>query len=110
MVNDTAKTLLYNDLSTEMAEKYYGALVPQSYAALEKPVDFAVPDITISKTYIICDDDKAFPTAAQYHLAEALGIEQISVSGGHTAFASVPEKLAGVLAGMVEPGVNQHPL
>lgn len=106
VVNEKAKGLLYNDLSTEMADKYFSALVPQSHAALEKPVDFAVPDITIPKMYIICEDDKAFPTAAQHHCANSLGIKAASVSGGHTAFASVPDKLAAILAGVVEPGVD----
>ncbi|KAG6358309.1 hypothetical protein INS49_014193 [Diaporthe citri] len=50
VVNEKAKGLLYNDLSTEMAETYFSALLPQSHVALEKPVDFAVPDITIPKT------------------------------------------------------------
>lgn len=102
VVNQNAKRVLYNDLSTEVADKYFSALVPQSQAALEKPVDFAVPDITIPKTYIICDDDQAFPTAAQHNLADSLGLRKVSVSGGHSAFASVPDELAGVLAGLVE--------
>lgn len=106
VVNEKTKSVLYNDLSTDMAETYYSCLVPQSHAALEKPVDFAVPDITIPKTYIICEDDKAFPTAAQHHWANSLGIKAASVSGGHTAFASVPDKLAATLAGVLEPGVN----
>lgn len=89
-----------------MAEKYYSALAPQSHAALEKPVDFAVPDLTIPKMYIICEDDKAFPTAAQHHWADSLGMQAVSVSGGHTAFASVPDKLAAILAGVVDAGVN----
>lgn len=110
MVNQKAKSLLYNELSSEMADKYFSALVPQSHAALEKPVDFSVPDITIPKTYIICEDDQAFPTAAQHHLADSLGLRKESVPGGHTAFASVPDKLARVLVGLVEPYANEHPL
>lgn len=85
-----------------MADEYFSALVPQSYAALEKPVDFSVPDITIPKTYIVCKGDQAFPTAAQHHWIKTLGLREVSVSGGHTAFASVPDELAGVLAGQVE--------
>lgn len=102
VVNDKAKALLYNDLSTEMAEKYFGALVPQSWAAMEKPVDFSVPDITIPKTYIICEGDQAFPTAAQHYWSDELGLQKVSVSGGHTAFASVPDELASVLVGMLK--------
>ncbi|KAI7778810.1 hypothetical protein LA080_001591 [Diaporthe eres] len=66
------------------------------------PVDFSVPDITIPKTYIVCEGDQAFPTAAQHHWINTLGLREVSVSGGHTAFASVPDELAGVLAGQVE--------
>lgn len=85
-----------------MAEKYFSALVPQSHAALDKPVDFSVPDITIPKAYIICDNDQAFPTAAQHHMADSLGLRKVSVSGGHSAFASVPEELADALAALAE--------
>lgn len=102
VVNQKAKSVLYNDLSNEMADKYFSALVPQSYAALEKPVDFSVPDITIPKAYIVCEGDQAFPTAAQHHWTNTLGLRELSVSGGHTAFASVPDELAGVLARQVE--------
>ncbi|KAH8779776.1 Alpha/Beta hydrolase protein [Diaporthe sp. PMI_573] len=102
VVNQKAKSLLYNDLSTEVAEKYFNALVPQSWAAMEKPVDFSVPEITIPKTYIICDDDQAFPKAAQHYWSDTLGLPKVSVSGGHAAFASVPDELASVLVGLVE--------
>ncbi|KAG8164260.1 hypothetical protein KVR01_006178 [Diaporthe batatas] len=102
IVNQKAKEVLYNDLSEEMADKYFSALVPQSQAALEKPVDFSVPEITIPKAYIVCERDQAFPTAAQRHFVNTLGLRELSVSGGHTAFASVPDELAGVLVGQVE--------
>lgn len=110
MVNETAKDVLYNDMTPEMADEYFSALVPQSHAALEMPVEFAVPDITIPKKYIICDDDQAFPPAAQYNLANSLGLEQLSIAAGHSAFASAPDKLAGLLAGVAEQGVNEKPL
>lgn len=101
-MNEKAKNLLYNDLSTEVAERYFSALVPQSWAAMEKPVDFSVPDITIPKTYLICEGDRAFPAAAQHYWSDKLGLPKVSVSGGHTAFASVPDELASALVGMVK--------
>ncbi|KAK3995732.1 Alpha/beta hydrolase fold-1 [Cladorrhinum sp. PSN332] len=101
-VNDKAKPLLYNDLPPETAEEFYKALVPQSYAAVIQPVPFAVPDITIPKTYIVCERDAAFPVPLQEHLATALGFSKKTISAGHSPFASAPDELADLLISIAE--------
>lgn len=93
---------MYNDLSPEKAQELFDELVPQSYDAVIQPVDFAVPDITIPKTYVVCEKDNAFPTALQHHLSSSLGFEKVTVSGGHTAFASIPDELATALVRIAE--------
>lgn len=93
---------MYNDLSPEMAQKFFEALVPQSYAATIQPVDFAVPDITIPKTYVVCEQDNALPAALQRHWSSSLGFEEVSVSGSHTVFASVPDEVATALVKIAE--------
>lgn len=64
----------------------------QSYEAVIQPVDFAVPDITILKTYVICERDNAFPTALQHQLSSSLGFENVTVSGGHALWLPCPQE------------------
>ncbi|KAM7190849.1 alpha/beta-hydrolase [Rhypophila sp. PSN 637] len=99
---DLAKPLLYNDLPDKAADHMFAQLVPQSYAATVQPLEFAVADVTIPKTYIVCEKDAAFPVPLQKHLASGFGFVQKSVSGGHSAFASVPDELAEVLIQIAE--------
>ena len=71
-----------------------------------QPVDFAVPDITINMTYIVCEGDNAFPTSLQHHLGSLSGFRKITVSGGHTACTSVPDELAEMLVRIAEDVVE----
>lgn len=81
---------------------YYKALVPQSCQAVITPVDFAAPDITIPKTYIVCEKDNAFPVQLQHELSSGLGFNKLTVNGGHSAFASVPGEVADALVRIAE--------
>lgn len=101
-VNKKSKDCLYNDLSPEGADMYYKALVTQSYKAVITPVDFAVPDITNPKTYIVCEKDNAFPVPVQHELSTGLGFNKLTVNGGHSAFASVPGEVADALVRIAE--------
>lgn len=103
-VNEKAKDLLYNDLPPDKAEAMFDGLVPCSYEPFVTGVNFAVPDVTIPKTFIICEGDALFPPEHQRALASACGkdLSQVSVTGGHSAFASVPEELAEMLVQIAE--------
>lgn len=81
---------------------YYKALVPQSYEAVTTPVDFAAADITIPKTYIVCEKDNAFPAPLQNELSAGLGFNKLAVNGSHSAFASVPDEVADALVRIAE--------
>lgn len=98
-VNETAKDLLYNDLAPDKAQAMFDGLVPCSCEPFVTGVSFAVPDVTIRKTFIVCEGDALFPPGHQKALASACGkdLNQASVSGGHSAFTSVPEELADIL-------------
>ncbi|KAI0162290.1 alpha/beta-hydrolase [Xylariaceae sp. FL1272] len=96
-VTDEAKDVLYNGLSAETAQEYFDELVPQSLTAATEPVDFAVPDITIGKTYIITENDLAFLPSLQQQTVDDLGLASVSVSGGHSSYASVPDEVANAL-------------
>ncbi|OTA91101.1 hypothetical protein M434DRAFT_76884 [Hypoxylon sp. CO27-5] len=103
-VNEKAKDLLYNDLPPDKAQAMFESLVPCSYEASVTGVDYAVPEVTIPKTFIVCEGDAVFPSEQQRGLAAACGqdVKQVSVSGGHSAFASVPEEVADVLVRIAE--------
>lgn len=103
-VNAKAKDLLYNDFSAHEAQTIFDSLMPCSYEAFTTGVDFAVPDVTIPKTFIVCEKHALFPPEHQKSLVAACGsdLKEVSVSGEHSAFASVPEELAGVLAQLIE--------
>jgi len=108
-----AKDLFYNDLPVEKAEATFATLVPQSLAAQTTAVDYVATDVhsSVPKTYIICDVDVAFPAVLQKQMADACGFRQFHVSGGHSAFMSVPEEVAKVLVDQVvgggEPSVDR---
>jgi len=80
--------------------------VPQSLAAQTTGVDYVATDVhsSVTKTYIICDVDVAFPAVLQKQMADACGFRQFHVSGGHSAFMSVPEEVAKVLVDNVVGG------
>lgn len=82
----------------------FDGLVSCSYEPFVTGVTFAVPDVNIPKTFIICAGDALFPPKHQTALASACGkdLNQVSVSGGHSAFASVPDELVEVLVQVVE--------
>ncbi|KAJ0114846.1 hypothetical protein J7T55_004588 [Diaporthe amygdali] len=103
-VNEKSKKHLYNDLSPKTTEEFYKALVPQSYKAVITPIDFAAPDISIPKTYIVCEKDNAFPVPLQHELSTGLGFNKLVISGGHSAFASVPDEVADALVKIAEGG------
>lgn len=102
-VNEKAKDLLYNDLPPDRAQAMFDGLLPCSYEPFVTGVTFAVPDVTIPKSFIVCEGDGLFPPEHQRALASACGkdLNRASVSGGHSAFASVPEELADVLVQIV---------
>ncbi|KAL7626162.1 hypothetical protein AAE478_002932 [Parahypoxylon ruwenzoriense] len=53
---------IYNGLPPEKAQEYFEALIPVSYTALTQPIDFAASEITVPKTYIVCEDDRELPS------------------------------------------------
>ncbi|KAI0139994.1 alpha/beta-hydrolase [Hypoxylon sp. NC0597] len=108
-VNEEAKDLLYNDLPPDKAQAMFDSLVPCSYKAFITGVDYAVPEVTIPRTFIVCESDALFLPEHQKGLATACGedVKQVSVSGGHSAFASVPEEIADILARIAEEQIGQ---
>ncbi|KAK8070197.1 hypothetical protein PG994_006813 [Apiospora phragmitis] len=102
-VNEKAKGALFNDLPEPERDEWLEKLVPHSQDAMETPVDFVVADITIPKTYVICEMDQALPVCLQEKLVEAVpGFGTERIHAGHSPFLGRPKKCAGLIAQIAE--------
>ncbi|OTA96140.1 hypothetical protein M434DRAFT_68137 [Hypoxylon sp. CO27-5] len=68
------------------------ALVHQSKASLEAPVQFTAVDVTVPKTYIVCTEDPNLPASLQESMAQAAGCKIVKVEAGHFPFLESTEK------------------
>lgn len=94
---------MYSDATEEEQRKAFAMTLPHSQDAFETPVNFIATDITISKTYLICEDDQVFPPALQRHLAKSTpGMKEASISAGHCPFLGKCEETAKVIIEIVE--------
>ncbi|KAK6855037.1 hypothetical protein PG995_008569 [Apiospora arundinis] len=102
-VNEKAKEALFNGFPEAEQEAYLAKLVPHSQDALETPVDFVVTDITIPKTYIVCELDQALPASLQEKLVETVpGFQAERIRTGHSPFLSNPKECAELIAKIAE--------
>ncbi|KAI1258725.1 alpha/beta-hydrolase [Xylariaceae sp. FL1019] len=103
-VNEKAKPLLYSDFPADKADATFDSLEPCSYEAFTSGVNFAVPDVVIPKAFIVCNGDALFLRQHQEAIAMACGTElkRFSVSGGHSAFVSVPAEVADVVVEFIK--------
>ncbi|KAK8124223.1 hypothetical protein PG999_004141 [Apiospora kogelbergensis] len=98
-VNEKTKEALFNDLPEEEQDAYLAKLVPHSQDAMETPVDFVVTDITIPKTYIICEMDQGLPASLQERLVETVpGFQVARIWASHSPFLSKPNECAELIA------------
>ncbi|KAH8892851.1 alpha/beta-hydrolase [Thozetella sp. PMI_491] len=93
-VKDEAKEFLYHDLPHEQAEACFNRLKPHSHAVYTTPFTYTTADITIPKTYVIHEQDKAVPAAVQEQWAGLLYLKTASINASHSAFASKAEEPA----------------
>jgi pimeloyl-ACP methyl ester carboxylesterase len=92
---DVVRQVLCADVDPQLAEAGIRRLVLQSLASFTTPS--AAPDRTHPTTYIILENDRAIPLAAQEHMAAAADhIERLPSS--HQPMISMPDRLAQVLS------------
>ncbi|CEI69284.1 hypothetical protein FVEN_g3967 [Fusarium venenatum] len=89
-LNEGAKDTFYNDLPSEEAGKALSACALQSTASLETPSDFVATDITVSRTYVVCEEDHCIPKQGQLAMAGAMGggVVMETIKSGHVPFLS----------------------
>ncbi|KAK8085734.1 hypothetical protein PG997_007005 [Apiospora hydei] len=104
LVNEKAKDALFNDFPDEAErDAWLAKLVPMSQDAMETPVDFVVADITIPKTYVICELDRALPVALQEKLVESMpGFRTERIRAGHSPFVGKAKECADLIAKIAE--------
>ncbi|KAK8880234.1 Alpha/beta hydrolase fold-1 [Apiospora arundinis] len=108
-VNEKAKEALFNGFPEAEQAAYLAKLVPHSQDALETPVDFVVADITIPKTYIVCELDQALPASLQEKLVETVpGFQAERIGAGHSPFLSNPKECAELIAKISEGDGEDH--
>ncbi|KAJ4024640.1 hypothetical protein NW752_003205 [Fusarium irregulare] len=101
-LNDGAKDTFYNDLPSDDADKALAQCAHQSTASLETGADFVATDITVPKTYVICDIDHCIPVEGQQAMAGAMGegVQIETIHAGHVPFLS--EEAMGKVVDIVE--------
>ncbi|RGP68833.1 hypothetical protein FSPOR_5039 [Fusarium sporotrichioides] len=87
-LNDGAKDAFYNDLPSEEVDKALAACTLQSTASFETPSNFVATDITVPRTYVVCEEDHAIPKQGQLAMAGAMGegVVTETIKSGHLPF------------------------
>ncbi|RSM07075.1 hypothetical protein CEP52_005453 [Fusarium oligoseptatum] len=92
-VNEKGFQMLYNDTTEEEARKN----------AFETGIDFIASDITIPKTYIICENDLIFPVALQEKLVKLTpGMKERRIAAGHSPFLGKAPDTCKILVEIAE--------
>jgi hypothetical protein len=87
-LNDKAQNSFYNDCVPEVARKAISECVNHSTASLETPADFVATDITVPKTYVVCEIDNTVPVQGQFAMVGAMGdgVTVERIEAGHCPF------------------------
>ena len=87
-----------NDLDRETTEWLLGNLREDPPLPYTYKVEVSSLPEGISSTYIVCEKDQALPVEFQLEQARNAGVDEIvHLDAGHSAFASRPAELAGLL-------------
>ncbi|KAM5354112.1 hypothetical protein ACJ41O_000762 [Fusarium nematophilum] len=105
-LNEKAFEKLYNDTSEEEGRKVFAKVLPHSQDAFELGMDFTAVDITIQKTYLICENDLLFDPALQEQLVKLTpGMKEARLAAGHSPFLGKSPETANLL---IEIGDGRH--
>ncbi|EFX05244.1 hypothetical protein CMQ_3313 [Grosmannia clavigera kw1407] len=78
---------LYDDATEEESKRAFKLITTHSQDAFETEVDFIPSDITIPKSYIICENDRVIPVAVQEQMINGTpGMKAHRLSAGHSPF------------------------
>ncbi|KAJ3531153.1 hypothetical protein NM208_g9005 [Fusarium decemcellulare] len=102
-LNHIAFEKLYNDASEEEAKEIFAKVLPHSQDAFETGINFIASDITIPKTYLICENDLVFPLSLQEQLVRHTpGMKEMRIAAGHSPFLGKCPELSNLLIEIAE--------
>lgn len=65
--------------------------------------EFIDEEITVPKTYVLCENDIALPTEYQAYFIGVGGYEDVvRVKSGHSPFLTIPEQMIEIICGIAE--------
>lgn len=96
----------YNDINPETAKSLADSLLPQATLAYESPASaqaWAEPAFEGKLAFLKCTQDQALPLLLQDMFVERSGVKWTvgSIDAGHSAWASKPKEVAGLVEGFV---------
>ncbi|KAF5705024.1 hypothetical protein FGLOB1_8164 [Fusarium globosum] len=99
-MTDVAKPLFFSDLPPEKQDEAWKLVLgSQSQKSLGHVSDFINSDVTVPKTYILCEKDQTVPPELQEVLIQAGVFEKVEkLSSGHFPFVSIPQETAKLCA------------
>jgi pimeloyl-ACP methyl ester carboxylesterase len=88
----------YHDCPAETVAFARANLCPESTAASGTPLDLTLRSDEISKSYIVCSEDRAIPPEWQRRMAARLPESDVyTLQSSHSPFFSMPDRLAQTL-------------
>ena len=103
MVPEQARNSVYSGCSEEAIQTALEATLPHSQDAFETSLDFIAADITIPKTYIICEKDQLLLLPLQEQLVESTpGMKAARLATGHSPFLEQTMETAELISKIVE--------
>jgi pimeloyl-ACP methyl ester carboxylesterase len=93
-----ARALFYHDCDEATVDWAFARLTPAPPGILVEPV--SLPRFwpaALSRSYIICREDRALPFASAMNTARRLGVVPLSIAGSHSPFLTRPGELAELL-------------
>lgn len=97
---EAARAMLCNDADDEQSAFILDRVVDDAAALLTETVDLSGYRLPIPRTYIHLSDDRCYPPELQTRSAESIGAEVVTVSSGHMAMVTVPDRIATIMAGI----------
>ena len=95
---DGARETFFHDCDEATVEWAAARLVPQPLAPVLEPVTLSrLAGVDLPRSYVVCLEDRAFPTRVCRQQAARLGVEPLTIATSHSPFLSRPKELAALL-------------
>ncbi|KUJ12828.1 uncharacterized protein LY89DRAFT_672949 [Mollisia scopiformis] len=93
-----SRTVFYNDLSDQEADKWVKKLRPHALLAFMTPIQYSANDLQCPHWYLMCEKDEAVKSASQERMVgmvKSMRIEKLPT--GHSPMLSNPDAFVKIL-------------